>query len=230
MQGIYLITCAQEPIVYIGSSKNIKSRWTKHRQALKRGDHHCKKLQDSWDAYGDESFEFLVIEETEDLLTREQYWIDKYWPKCYNTHEKAASFMSEETITRMLETKYSKYGNYSATAILSENTVLEIIKQINSGESQYSIAAKYNISNCAVFNIKAGRSWKHLNHLVTAKVKTHVNLKEKQLLALAMYKDGHPIKNIAEVMDRSARTIQRWLEKVNDFKGLGGGAPPALTP
>jgi group I intron endonuclease len=213
MQGIYIITCSQESIVYIGSSKNIKSRWTKHRQALKRGNHHCNKLQESWDAFGDESFSFSVLEETVTLLIREQYWIDMYWPNCYNTHEKATSYMSEETISKMLETKYAKYGNYSATAILTEDMVLEIIKLINSGESQYSIADKYGISNCAVFNIKAGRSWKHLNHLVTAPVKTQQNLKEKKLLAISKHKDGCSIKDIATLVDRSIRTVQRWIEK-----------------
>lgn len=63
MKGIYKIAYTQETIVYIGSSVNIEVRWRKHKSDLNKGLHHSYKLQDSWDAYGDESFIFSVLKE-----------------------------------------------------------------------------------------------------------------------------------------------------------------------
>jgi len=214
MQGIYKISCSQENLVYIGSSKSIESRFIKHKTQLRNSIHHCESLQLAWDAYGEDSFTFSILEHTEDYIKQEQKWIDKFWPNCYNTHKKAFSSMEEETITKMLNTKYEKYGNYSATAILKEENVLEIIELINKGHSQYSIAKLYGISNCTVFNIKAGRSWKHLNHLVKVQVKSNLNMSEKKEKALSLYEDGFNKKEIALKMNRSVRTVERWLKSI----------------
>lgn len=65
---------------YIGQSGNLSLRWTQHKSALK-SNHHCNKLlQDEWNQYGADCFQFSIIEEaTKDQLNlREQYWIDYY--------------------------------------------------------------------------------------------------------------------------------------------------------
>jgi group I intron endonuclease len=74
--GIYSITHEASGKVYVGSSLNIRRRWNKHRRELRQGAHHSQKLQRAWDKYGADAFVFAVIEETDDLLPREQHWLD----------------------------------------------------------------------------------------------------------------------------------------------------------
>lgn len=65
---------------YIGQSKDIKLRWTHHKCDLNANCHSNKHLQGSWNKYGEDVFEFSVIEETkqEDLNARERFWITYY--------------------------------------------------------------------------------------------------------------------------------------------------------
>lgn len=78
--GIYSITNTINGKVYIGSASNIRLRWNFHRSLLGRGKHHSKKLQNSWNKYGDDYFEFKVLLEcsVENLLLYEQRAIDSF--------------------------------------------------------------------------------------------------------------------------------------------------------
>ena len=48
MQGIYKIENIKTGKIYIGSSKNIKSRFYTHKRELEKGTHHSYKLQKSY--------------------------------------------------------------------------------------------------------------------------------------------------------------------------------------
>ena len=77
--AIYQIKNLQNGRVYVGSSVNLKKRWKEHRNDLKKGSHHSQKLQNAWNKYGEESFEFSILEAVFDktkLLEQEQHWID----------------------------------------------------------------------------------------------------------------------------------------------------------
>ena len=66
--------------VYIGSTNNIKNRFWRHQRQLHLNKHHSIKLQRSYNKYGIDNFKFETIEECskEDLIQREQYYIDLY--------------------------------------------------------------------------------------------------------------------------------------------------------
>lgn len=107
MIGIYEI-CNQrdgKATTYVGSSIDIKRRWNHHRCLLGKGGHFNVHLQNAWDRYGEDAFEWRVIEEIknrENLLEREQFWLDHYLgfqDACYNIAITAgpAGPMSEET-------------------------------------------------------------------------------------------------------------------------------------
>ena len=83
--GIYCIINKINGKKYIGSSKNIYSRWLKHRAYLRGGYHTNSHLQNAWNKYGEESFHFFVICKCseEDLLVKEQFYIDNMNPE-YN--------------------------------------------------------------------------------------------------------------------------------------------------
>lgn len=77
-KGIYLITNKLNGKVYVGASQNIESRWKSHKQSLNKNKHHSKLLQNAWNEYGEENFEFKVIHECENLRIVEQEFLDKY--------------------------------------------------------------------------------------------------------------------------------------------------------
>lgn len=95
--GIYQIRCIPTGKIYIGSAVSLRDRWDKHRASLRKGKHRNIHLQSAWDKYGEESFEFLILELVgrAGLLEAEQAWIDK--TKCtdrtigFNIYEIAGS-------------------------------------------------------------------------------------------------------------------------------------------
>jgi group I intron endonuclease len=106
--GIYRITNTITGVFYIGSSVDIKRRWTEHRNTLSAGRHFNTRLQASWIKHGPTVFTFEVIEyciESE-LINREQSWLDTTATQDrYNQLPKAFSHLgakrSPETIERM---------------------------------------------------------------------------------------------------------------------------------
>ena len=90
-QGIYAISNKVNGKAYIGSSKNIESRFNNHKSLLKSGKHLAPKLQKEWDEYGADSFELVILREIEEsinLVEIEQEFIDQYkaWQH-YNTRK-----------------------------------------------------------------------------------------------------------------------------------------------
>lgn len=78
--GIYKIENIINGIVYIGQSRNIYRRFCSHKYQLRHGKCANIHLQRSWNKYGEEAFEFSIIELCcEELLNdREVYWISEY--------------------------------------------------------------------------------------------------------------------------------------------------------
>lgn len=77
--GIYRILNKANGKVYIGSSQDLRYRFRKHRTRLAAGTHDNPHLQSAWNKYGEDSFEFEILElvpNRELLLSREQHWID----------------------------------------------------------------------------------------------------------------------------------------------------------
>jgi len=71
--GVYGIRCLPNGRIYVGSAVDFNTRWYNHRYQLKRGKHFNPPLQNAWSKYGEDAFEFFVIEyaNSAELLTRE---------------------------------------------------------------------------------------------------------------------------------------------------------------
>lgn len=84
--GIYCIENLVNHKKYIGSSIDIYSRWKQHKTSLKGNKHHSKRLNNSWNYYGEDNFKFYIIEKCskENLIVREQFYIDLY--QSYNNN------------------------------------------------------------------------------------------------------------------------------------------------
>ena len=88
ISGIYAIYSEVNGRRYIGSAVNFSKRWGTHLAGLRRNKHDNPHLQNAWNKYGEEAFEFVVLEgcEPELLIEREQYWFDQYDNKYNLTH------------------------------------------------------------------------------------------------------------------------------------------------
>lgn len=77
--GIYQILNTVNGKCYVGSAISVRKRMRHHMSELGLRRHHSSKLQRAWDKYGKEAFEIRVLESVlfpEDLISREQHWID----------------------------------------------------------------------------------------------------------------------------------------------------------
>jgi hypothetical protein len=80
MNCIYLIINIINNKIYVGSTKNFKSRKSKHIYLLKNNKHPNFFLQNSWNKYGRENFIFKIIEENlkdKEILVKEQHYINE---------------------------------------------------------------------------------------------------------------------------------------------------------
>lgn len=100
--GIYIIQNKINNHKYIGSSINIRHRFSQHKSTLRHNTHRNKHLQNAWNKYGEENFELFIIEHhayPEKILNRENKHIQLYQPEYNNiqVNNEKQFFHSEET-------------------------------------------------------------------------------------------------------------------------------------
>lgn len=86
MKAIYTIKNLVNNKIYVGSTKNFKSRKSSHLTNLRNQRHHCIYLQRAFNKYGELNFEFAVykhLQESDDLFIEEQLAINTLNPE-YN--------------------------------------------------------------------------------------------------------------------------------------------------
>ncbi len=106
--GIYAITNTANGRVYVGQSVNIGNRLLYHINKLRQGRHDNQHLQHAFNKYGQAFFVHSVLEAclTEQLTSREQFWMDHFrHTGLYNMHPAAGSSLgykaSAETRAKM---------------------------------------------------------------------------------------------------------------------------------
>ena len=115
--GIYVIENSVTGKKYIGSAVDLKIREQRHLRDLRRGEHHSKKLQNSYNKHGEEVFSFrpLLVCREKDLLLYEQLVLDKFDTVIagYNVAPVAGSALgikrSEETKAKQSASMKARY-------------------------------------------------------------------------------------------------------------------------
>lgn len=108
--GIYAITNTVNGFRYVGSAVDFEVRKARHLRELRQGIHHSHHLQNAYNKYGPDVFEFSILEETirekAVLFERESFWIAELKPE-YNVGQLAATHLgvkrSEATKRKMSE-------------------------------------------------------------------------------------------------------------------------------
>jgi group I intron endonuclease len=89
IQYIYKIVNKKNGKFYVGRTNELKTRWNSHMEMLRNNRHHSIYLQNAWNKYGSDIFEFLIVEvfDTKDdeidlalAKQAEQEIIDTYKP------------------------------------------------------------------------------------------------------------------------------------------------------
>lgn len=131
MIGIYKIINTKNNKIYVGSSVDIKKRWSTHRSKL-RGSYHVNNyLQNAWNKYGEGAFEFEVIKKVnnyEELISAEQKYLEKLKPE-YNIQLSAGERWgfkhSKETIEKLRKINLGgKNGNYGRKHTAKEKELM----------------------------------------------------------------------------------------------------------
>lgn len=92
--GIYHIKNNVSNGIYFGRSIDVADRLSHHRQQLRRGVHVNKRLQHSWNKYGEKAFEFKMVweEMPENLEELEGLVLETAWgfERLFNHHKLSA--------------------------------------------------------------------------------------------------------------------------------------------
>ena len=101
ISGVYKITNSLTGDFYIGSSKDIKYRWAWHKRPSAWKKQPNFRLYKDMAKLGKNNFIFEVIEETDKLHIREQYWIDKLKP-IYNSNRAYVDIDKHKELNKQL--------------------------------------------------------------------------------------------------------------------------------
>ena len=130
--GIYKITNLVNGKIYIGSSKDIKYRWSQHKTQLRGTMHGNTYLQNAWNKYNEENFKFEIIEECspEIQFEREQYYLDLLNPfddNGYNIVRRISrQYMSDNYMIKECEECGKQYHTFSHRSKYCEECKEEI--------------------------------------------------------------------------------------------------------
>lgn len=111
--GIYAITSAVNETAYIGQANKIWFRWQTHRNALNKGKHTSRHLQNAWNKYGEDAFVFTVLESFGYLAAAEL-------PEALNRAEIAALSACARSYNLMEAGQSGMLASDETKAILSE--------------------------------------------------------------------------------------------------------------
>ena len=131
--GVYIISNLINGLVYIGSSYYAKRRMGRHKWELKKNIHKNIHLQNSWNKHGENNFEFKILELCleEDLIKKEQYWMDHY-KSCtrefgYNIEKAERHELSDECKQRLSDSLKGRISwNKGKTNIFSAEALEKI--------------------------------------------------------------------------------------------------------
>ena len=226
--GIYKIQNQINDKLYIGSSFDISERIRTHLSKLKNNTHKNAHLQSAINKYNLNNFKFSIIEECEkeDLITKEQYYINSYdWDKLYNKTKIAYGGGSDnlEVPLYLLDLKGDIVSDYKSGAALARflNKSNLIYKSINTKtitKKQYRIVTK----DFYKANLKNILDWKTYSNESEHKKQMLLLTKHIKKYKIIKNNETHCFETFSEIgvfLKLSTERVRQLLNKTHKSTG-----------
>lgn len=217
-KGIYQIECLVNHKKYIGQSKvAIGTRKNAHFLNLRRGIHYNREMQNDYNKYGEENFEFSLIEEVEDITKLDER--EKFWIKEKDTmnigYNLCLGGQGLHGIKRSKETK-KMIGKKNAINMLGKKASLETRKKMSNSHKRIPIHP--NSLKALLKTAKRPLTQEMKNYLREINSgennPTHKYSDKEVLKAKELLDNGLSIRKVAKEMGMSASTVQRIKQKI----------------
>ena len=130
ISGVYKITNNITGDFYIGSSHDVKWRWATHKSPSRWKQRPGMKLYQAFIKYGLNNFTFEIIEKTDNLKEREQYWIEQLKPSYNNFYAKGYNTERlKETTRRHNKAYYSRLCLYEGGTLTLKALSIRFCRQ-----------------------------------------------------------------------------------------------------
>lgn len=195
MVGIYKIENTINGNLYIGSCSNFNVRKGSHLCLLRQNKHHSIKLQRAFNKYKEDSFLITLIEECEkeNLLVREQHYIDTLLPK-YNICPVAGS-----NLNRIFTNEHKQNLSKSLKGKIRTDEQKELQRKLKLGKT-HSEQTKEKVSKI-VNKLKGNRVGDKIN---SEQILKFVDIANKE-------SEIKTIKQICKEYDFNYRSILRFV-------------------
>lgn len=227
--GIYMILNIITGKAYVGQSINVEQRLSRHKSRLNKNKHHNDYLQNAWNKYGEDAFEFNILERcpSDSLDDNEVFWINYFRT---NTHDKGYNLESgggaNKTIspeTRMKLSELSKGNQVWLGRKHSDETKQKISEKLKGRTFSDETLKKFSEINKGKNNPMYGKNYSLAEKIELSKSQNttgffRVSKKSKKSCKNGFnfeysYYKGHKRKSISSV------SINKLKQKVLD-KGL----------
>lgn len=156
---------------YVGSTRDLDSRWESHRTLLE-ANRHSPKLQKAWNESTPSDWEWEVIEDGIPVIHQfqsEQHWIDTLdaFKNGYNSSPRAGSYVSIDN------------RGYDYFVEKRKDEIVEMLVMINEGIPYRDIAKRFGVSLGFLTNLKRQHA-DLLDDLFKANARKMVEIKEKK--------------------------------------------------
>lgn len=172
--GIYCIKNIINNKCYIGRASDLKNRKSKHFGRLRNNSHPNKYLQNSYNKYNEENFQWIVLEIVNSKITlpsREKYWEQQYRQRGIELYNIMEVDNSQEVFVHSTESKKKmkeaaigrkrSIESINKTKNAHKITILQIDKDngmiIKVWNSMVDAAQYFNVSKTAIYNACRGK-------------------------------------------------------------------------